>query len=298
MPAGLIGHIARMLCILSAVAFAPFAKAQDVDGAVTLPAASNWILDYADDSCALRRVFGEEGKLVFLEMRQFAPNDSLQIIVSSDDIGFRHRPVEFQFLPDPREPVERPTMAVTLDRWGEGFMINDTLQTASHRSAFNYAYWDPAERAAREESITGIRVARGFAEPIFLKTGSLAKPMQMVRECVDELLTHWGVDAEAQRTLLRAVSPKDLQGSTRRMVRSYPARRFNRGEQAMLRIRMNVDENGQGTSCKAQLDVADEDFEQTACKFLMRDLSFNPALGKDGEPIASFWTTTVLYKLP
>ena len=283
--------------VLSSLSAQPLI-AQDQDVLKTLVPASNWVLDYAEDSCALRRAFGEEGSQVFLEMRQFAPNDSLQVIVSSDDIAYRRRQPSLQFLPDPAKAEKLDVMAIENDSWGEGFLLNTSVRTAPDGETMNAEYWAPDERDARESSITGISVKNAFREDFVLRTGSLAKPFNAMRECINELLSHWNLDPEVQRSLLRPVSPRNYEESARALIdQGYPYAMARKGEQTAMRIRMAVDASGKGTICKAQMQIGHPEFEKAACDLLMRRLEFNPALGRDGEPVASYWTISIVYRM-
>ena len=274
------------------------ALAQDQDVPRTLVPASNWVLDYAEDSCALRRAFGEEGSQVFLELRQFAANDSLQVIVSSDDIAYRRRQPSLQFLPDPAKAEKRDVMAIENEAWGEGFLLNTSVRTAPDGENINAEYWAPEEREARESSITGISVKNAFREDFFLRTGSLAKPFNAMRDCVDELMSHWDLDPEVQRNLLRPVSPRNYEESARALIdQGYPHAMARNGEQTAMRIRMSVDASGKGTICKAQMQIGHPEFEKAACDLLLRRLEFHPALNRNGEAVASYWTISIVYRM-
>ncbi len=57
------------------------AAAKD-DKRIELAPSGAWEVDYAEDSCALRRGFGEAGKEVWLELRRLT-GDGFQITVAS-----------------------------------------------------------------------------------------------------------------------------------------------------------------------------------------------------------------------
>ena len=263
-----------------------------------LAPSSNWLLDYAEDSCALRRTFGEDGSKVLLEMRQFAPDNQLQLMISSADIAYRNRRPSVRFLPDATKAKPQDVMAVESDDWGKGVLLHTSVRTAPDGEPVNAAYWNPDARDEREAAITGISVTGTFRQNFLLLTGALAKPMNAMRECVDNLMTHWGLDPEVQRNLLRPATPKNYRETALALVKQgYPSDMIRNGEQTAMRIRMAVDESGKGTICKAQLNLGNEVFERTACDFLAKRLEFNPALGRDGNPVASYWTVGVLYSM-
>ena len=75
--------------------------AQEAD-VLRLGPSSPWVMDYAEDSCALRRTFGEVGRQVTLEMRQFSPDSSIQFSIFSENIGTTTEWLRFGV--DPDEP--------------------------------------------------------------------------------------------------------------------------------------------------------------------------------------------------
>ena len=103
-----MGLIGRVLSGLVAGLLPLSAASAQYDDWLRLPQAGPWVMDYAEDSCALRSLFGEEGQQVYLELRQYQPGELMQLIVSSDDFRRRDRGFSFRsnrgvtanFIPD------------------------------------------------------------------------------------------------------------------------------------------------------------------------------------------------------
>ena len=288
------------------------ALAQDEDWR-QLPPATQWNLDYADDSCALRRLFGEEGSQVFLELRQFQPGEAMQVIVTSDDIrrldrGYRFRTsdgVTANFVPDTEAYNVGIPMGIGMGQWGEGFIAQISVLTARERALneqlqasqrVNLSITDE-RRDARENEITGLAIGNAFRDDIVLQTGNMHAPMTAMRECMDELLTHWGIDAEAHRGLLRQAQPLELERWARRLQEEYPMHLLARGEQAIVNVRITVGVDGRASACAVQTSLNEADFDELACELLLRHSRFEPALDGNGNPITSYWVTRVIYTL-
>lgn len=283
------------------------AHAQSRDDVVSLAPATNWNLDYAEDSCALRRLFGEEGQEVYLTLRQYGPSSGFDTTISSADFRRRShmRGLEITYAPDSRPDDDFEPMGIEVEGFGDGVMVSTSLLPAHQRELSNdlqrsqqvaLAVTDEA-RDAREAEIEGIEFSGLFRQPIFLETGSLHPAMTAMRSCVDELLNHWEIDVEAHRDLLRPVRSLDQENWVRPIIENYPSAMLNRGEQAMVRVRLNVSEEGRATACAVQSRINDETFDELACAMLLQHARFEPALDGDGNPIASFWQTAVIYRI-
>ena len=278
--------------------------AQNDDRTVRLAPSMPWNLDFSEDSCALRRIFGEEGREVYFELRQYAPGGDLQLSVLTDDIPRRPRDARITFMPD-HSPIERERwFPVESENFGEGMLTTIDLSSAYTRYMREQADeenpFEPpsdAERDAREAEIEAFRIEGAFRYPIELQTGSFSNAMNGMRSCMDELLAHWGIDVEAHRTLTRKVAPLDQAVWVQEFYPHYPSDMARRGEQAYIRARINVSAEGRATACNVQSQLNDETFNTLACELLLEHSRFEPALDASGDPIASYHTMSIIYSL-
>ena len=282
---------------LAAIAMLLSQPALAAEEPVTIAPSTKWQLDYAEDSCALQRLFGQEGKRVFFELRQFAPDGSSQLVVTTPDIKYLNEEPELFFAPDGTPMDLASAMGVEMGEFGKGFLSTTSMREKPDDAEIAGTWIDPSAVAGREAATTGYRVEKAFKEPFILQTGSMAKPMEAMRACIDELVGHWGLDAGAQRNLLRKASPNNLAETVKEVQSNYPEKALRGGLQGVLRLRVTVDESGRGTDCKAQLAIADEVFQKTACDIFMKKTEFNPALTRDGKPVASYWVASVIFRI-
>ena len=77
----------------------------------------------------------------------------------------------------------------------------------------------------------------------------------------------------------------------------YPPMMAREGVPGVVNIRLAVDESGLVTACHIQMPLADPAFERTSCTDIQHELDFDPALDKDGKPIASYWVTKVHFQI-
>jgi hypothetical protein len=277
--------------------------AEDAPG---LTPSSAWTLDYDDDSCALRRVFGEGEDQAYLEIRRFEPGPGLQTIIGSKRMSARH-PVQFRyrFSGNAEWQEVRGGNTVALNsgfRSGVLFdpiligspapeQLEDPLQRAADVKPVDLRAWE-LQVAAR---ITGITLRGAFPKELTLQLGRLDAPIAALNECIDDLITHWNIDVEAHKTLTRRATPINLTQVGRLI--DYPPEMLTQNLQGLVNIRLGVDDTGRIIGCHIQMPLSDPVFEETSCTKLQRALDFEPAFDKDGKPIASYWTTKVRFQL-
>jgi hypothetical protein len=77
----------------------------------------------------------------------------------------------------------------------------------------------------------------------------------------------------------------------------YPPEMLRRGMPGLVNIRLAIDDAGRITACHIQMPLSDPSFEESSCADIQHALDFDPALDKDGKPIASYWITKVHFSL-
>lgn len=125
-----------------------------------------------------------------------------------------------------------------------------------------------------------------------LDLGEMTAPLAAVRECIDDLKAHWGLDPEQERTLSRRPSPDH--SSVERLRRAYPPMMAMDGQNALVPVRIMVDATGLATHCVVQMPLVQTVFQEAVCDRLAQ--RFSPALDKDGQPVASVYWVTVIFQ--
>ncbi len=282
------------LMSLCLVGFCETSFAQDEPG--RLEPVSDWVLDYADESCALRRAFGDQQSPVYLEMRQFQPGYNIQFTVYGDELSMRSRPVEFSVEPDTGPRVAASAYSVNFAESGRGILFEGNLYPSEILEEDNApGSWSLERLQAREAEVQGIAVGQVFEHQMFLATGRLSGVMNAMRTCLDELMTHWGIDPEAHHDLTRAATPRNQESWARLIASRYPTAALRRGEGGNVKVRVMVGADGRPDECVVSDAIADESLQEAACEDMLTHAQFDPALDANGQPIRSYWLTSVIY---
>ena len=282
--------------------------ARAADEPVRLAPSSPWHLDYADDSCRLARQFGTGERTSFLLIERYRPGDSFRLSVVGKSFGavrsngeamLRFGPAESEqevsFME--AETGETPTLI-----FSESLRIAppteheqealERLKRSDEDHLFELAPIDPErERAATSLSVD----ASGISEMVF-ETGSLGEPFAALRKCMDELLTHWGIDVERHESRTRAALPIESPGTWLHSS-DYPRSLLRKGAQGIVHFRLSVDSGGDVSDCHIQRSTRPEGFDEAVCDALMRRAKFKPALDAEGNSIASYYINTVQFRI-
>lgn len=277
-------------------------------GEVLLKPSSVWAMNYALDSCHLARTFGEGEDKVTVEFRQFGPARTFTLVVVGETLsprGARREPFTTIFEPlGVRQEHENALRGELAD--GRHLIQTSAAfdpEDVEIQKAGDKGDWEPSAEdespvvpdRAREAKVERLRLAGPFRESIVLELGPMDKPMDAMRACIDELLTHWGIDAQAHRTLTRRAVPANYPGDWL-TPQDYPSGLLRQGKGAAVHFRLMIDETGGVTDCSVQANIG-EGFDKTTCKLLTRPARFKPALDAQGQPIRSFYTSTVTWTL-
>lgn len=291
------------LALLAIALAAPLATAAAAQDKPALAPSTSWTLDYDTDSCALRRMFGEGDKRAYLELRRFQPGLGLQAVVASSWMQAKSR-AEFKYrLNDAGAWLDTGGNVLKMDGWSGGVLFAPTLvylpETEEMEALERDAYLKSIDWQARETSSAAaadtLTLRGAFRSDLSLKIGSLDKPMAALNQCIDELMTHWGIDVEAHKALTRPAVPLNLP-EVPRMI-DYPPKMLRQFMPGVVNIRLAIDETGRITACHIQMPLSDPAFEETSCADIQHALEFDPALDKDGKPIPSYWVTRVVFQL-
>lgn len=295
----------RWLAITAAVSAQLAVSTRAADVPVFVPS-TPWTLVYDDDSCALRRTFRDGDDQAYFEMRRFAPNVGLQVIVASKNLKARDLRTFRYRLGNETEWRETRGLRLTLDNGLGGVVfgmelvdVPEGLDLRERDLYLRSVDWRAAERqtALRTDSIAvqGVTVRQLSRGNLSLQLGSLEAPLAALNECIDELLTHWNIDVEAHKTLTRPTLPTNLPDASSMI--GYPPKMVRQRMPGLVNIRLAIDETGRVTGCRIQMPLSDPQFEETSCADIQHTLEFDPALDKDGKPIASYWTTRVQFQI-
>ncbi|QYJ07242.1 energy transducer TonB [Qipengyuania flava] len=307
-----MGRTIYFLAAGSLLVAAP-AYAQDEPPVVVAPSAP-WEVDFAANRCRAARTFGTGEERTLLLLEQITPSRSPRWVMAgavAEDMK-SGGPVSVQFGPG-------------LDAWEMEGKKRTTLGSfgAAYRSASMRKPdldWRRLSKKAREHtpeeseeleepvglglldveegrSIDWVSFQRGKRPAQRLDTGNLGQLFELLNTCMSDLVRTWGVDVEAHARRAKAPEPLNIEEIARRIQQYYPGRAERWGRQADLSLRVLIDEEGAPTKCQIVNVSVAENFDDRACEEFMKVGKFKPALDIDGAPMASFYATTIAYRL-
>jgi TonB family protein len=280
---------------LAGVIASPFAvqPAAAKDAVEELAPISPWRVDWTQNTCLLRRIFGTDNDTVLLAFERFEPGDSFDLTVTGTRLqkvmGTRDYSVAFE----PGGRVKNVALEETATMSdGAPSLLAGSLTLAPLTAGDQQA--QPVT-PAMEAGITSVALSRR-GRRIVLKSGPLAKPFAELRRCTDQLLQSWGLDVEQQRTLSRRPTPTGnvhgwLSGA------DYPMNALMAKEQAVITVRLMVGADGSVTGCEVLRSFAPPTFQDPTCRLLTRRARFEPALDASGKPVASHYINRIKWIL-
>jgi TonB family protein len=270
---------------------------------VTLEPASKWQLNYALDSCRLVRVFGgPDHKTVFV-IEQYEPSDTYTVQIAGPDFASRRfSQPSLRFGPNGGSVPAAQVIAASIGTFGAGrtsisipllakLQRDPRLPPPRDRGEIQY----PTDPEAAGAIIWFEMLEKGRVLGR-LNLGSMREPVKALNACTEELLTHWGIDVAAHRTRKRGVV---VIGTPDRWLTSssYPADLLAKGTQGIVYFRLGVDEQGRVTSCHIQQSTRPAAFDEAVCRGISRKARFEPALDASGNPIKSYYRSTVRFAI-
>ncbi|WP_161792438.1 energy transducer TonB [Croceibacterium mercuriale] len=273
---------------------------------------SSWVVDNGEESCQLSRTFGEGENQVRLVLTQWAPGKSFAVMLAGRPLARFHGTVELGFagagtaLASRRADYERGTLS-----GGEDALIFSTVFLARPLGkdggviavtpegtpdlASPYGGAAPMLPPGAITMADRIELTKG-RETLRLEPSQLDNALSVLDACSQSHLPEWGLDAAAHRTMTRAPQAPDFSRAARAIQQSYPSAAIARGEQANLHVRVLVDETGAAGDCTA-VAATRTNITTTACRHLTRDIRFLPALDAAGNPMKSFHTVNILFRI-
>lgn len=275
-------------------------SAQAAGDAIELAPATPWNVHYAEDNCRLVRIFGAEKQKVIFSIEQDAPGDSFRMTLVGPMFDGPARKGEasitFGAMPEQQILFFPGTVGEDQPAW----IFGDAARIKPHSpeeiaSADAHGIRAAPITEAEEAMVTSVTIGRPLRHRVRLNTGPMKAAFAAMRSCTDELLDHWGIDVARHRELSRPVLPV---GNPAKWLDSgdYPRAMLARSQPGIVRFRLSVGADGKPTACHIQRSTNSEGFDDAVCKGVMRRARFEPALDKEGRPIASYYVNAVRFQ--
>lgn len=148
-------------------------------------------------------------------------------------------------------------------------------------------------KAAQNTTFIRVRQSR---RTVTFNTGPMGDAFGALNECSKSLLTDWGLDVAEHETARQLPKWQNEAKIVRRIANNYPSDALDRGEQAIIRMRVMIDETGAVTDCVINEATTTQRLKSPACS-PMAKAKFDPALDADGKPFKSYYANVVTYRI-
>lgn len=279
---------------LAAAVFSFSASASDTPTA--LSPSGNWNVDFAPNKCRLARIFGEGENRHLLFIEQYWPGKHFGLTVSGPGLKRWHSRArtKLQFSSE-REPFTTEPFKGDTETFGPAMIYSSVSLENGTQGDEQDGGAVPFLDTELANTVEFIELRQG-GKALRLDTGPLGEAFEVLNRCTEDLLRDWGLDAEKLKTATRRPTFENKRSVVRQILRTYPAAALNRGEQGIFRMRALIDENGKVTDCVINEATTADRLESPACK-AMRKARFSPALDASGEPIPSYYATSITYRI-
>lgn len=281
------------LTISAALIFPTVASAKEKPP-ISLAKTSKWEINYDDDSCHLLARFGEGPQSAIIRMTRYQPGDVFDLSLYGEP--FKYVPstmaVKIAYGTAPADKQE----AITGQSGNKVPLLILNKQRLDHWT-YKPGATPPPITVAQEEQVKFIDLGIAGGKRFRLETGSLGAPMAAMRTCVDDLVKKWGYDPVQQAQLSRPATPTKSPGSWLRND-DYPAGSLRNGHNGLVQFRLDIDPSGVVTGCYVLHRTNPDDFADLTCKLISKRAKFVPALGKDGQPVKSFFISKARFMIP
>ena len=286
--------LARVWPALAAALLACPASAQD-DGRLRLSPASDWLLDYGEASCSLRRAFGDEAQPVVLELQQRIGGPEIGLTVFGQSLKGSAGEAAYRLQPDAAWTAVANPVALTMENGADGVRFAASLLAPDVAAQSIRAYAEDPSAREREGAIAALDLDGVFENDLTLETGPLAQAMTAMRACTDDLMQTWNVDSSVLDQISRSAEPIDQPMWVRQIIRNYPSEMLRRGEEGQVDVMLLVGADGRVDECIVMRSDAHEGLQKAACDDFKRYGRFEPVHGRDGEPVRSYYFTSITY---
>lgn len=286
---------AALLTGATALAMSTSANAREP---VVLQPSSKWNVDFAPNKCRLARIFGEGDNQHFLFFEQYYPSALAGLTVAGPELSrYRSRQRTSLTFYEGQEEFRSEPFTGELEGIGNAVIYSNVH--IGHGVAPEGDDDDDALDVPQLDPELGDRVEYVMVEqrgrPVRFETGPLGDAFAVLNTCTQDMIREWGLDVDQHLSARRRPEWTNQQAVVRRIVDQYPASALRSGEQAILRMRVIVSEDGKVEKCSIDASTTNE-LDSPACREMER-AEFEPALDAQGEPFRSYYATTITYMM-
>lgn len=270
-----------------------------------LEPSSNWYATLEDGSCRLARRFGERSTEHLLVFEQWGPSSEFGLIVAGPTAArfSDGRKTQLVFF-DGQSPREIRPVKNDLDDYGssltelaaglsstpENWLSREEISALSEERAQSGFPSIDAELAAQ---VQYVQLSQGNRE-LKLMTGPMSDAFSVLDQCAEQLMVSWGFDLEAQKAQSRHPRMLNEHNAAERFWANWPSDMLQERWRGAVNVRVTVNAEGEVEDCQAANLAEIQEMQEATCN-AMSGLDFDPALDAQGNPMRSFYMTSIRY---
>lgn len=303
----------RVSCLVACAAIAPLLIAATEP--VRLRPSSQWVVDYADNSCRLIRTFGEGDAKTVLFFESEAPGRMDMVATGKplksdkDEVGVRFLPVGKAFSGRRAKTANGgdPVVFSSTVSWWPDQLAEKLEREGAKRNANPGVRPPPINLVERDtdklqrqqfaEKASELEIQTRRNRPVILETGPMGDPIRAFDKCSRDSLKDWGVDPDLEDKIVR---PAWAPGGAIKWfsTNDYPREMVWKGKESDVKIRLLVDASGKVTKCTSLSHFDEPEFNRITCAAIMKRAKFEPAELADGTKVPTYTTLRVRWELP
>jgi hypothetical protein len=292
-----------MVRLLAAVTLTMIGTAAAAREPLKLEPSSKWDIDYGAERCSLNREFVSDDAAVHLQIDSYGSWNLFRVILAGTAIPRLDGPfgiAKIRLTGDPADTHVATLQgsagkapAISFNLSFVPYVDEAAVKKLSNEEQYQLHFELSRPRPQFDATVETIAVVPTRGRELVLQVGNMGPPLVAMRACVDDMFRTWGQDPEVQKALSRPAKP--LPSTVKNVQADYPKDMLLSGINAYVPIRLAVDGTGKATDCVVQAETIDKAFKQAVCEHLAGE--FKPAVDKDGQPVASIYSTSVIYRV-
>jgi len=264
-----------------------------------------WAAEYGDDYCRLARTFSDGTDTLSIALERIQASNAARLIIVGNGIKLFRSSTQLEYTLAPSGGEHKGLFWRSETAEGQQYLnLGDLFLIAPGPplpppELGKRPPWPTYDRAAEQEFAKGINtlaLTGGVTEPVRIETGGLKAPIASLQACADDLLKIWGLDPVKHQTMSAFVWPSND------MTKWLPAGTLAFADFPKLagganQVRVMVSAEGKPTACAIHWPSLEKKANDAICKAVMEKAAFFPALDKDGQPMASYFTTAPAFMM-
>lgn len=265
----------------------------------------SWEINYDVNACHAIASFGSDPDKVILDLTKTSEGDGFSLSLFGRffasnarafpmalDFGLGAKPIAVEAEAGMAGELPAVVTSSRFDGWKAEIKPKMTFEQI--KALFESA---PHVTPEQEAKVTQLTIFLPKKRILQLQLGSMNGPMATMRKCLNDMIRSWGYDPVVIKTLSRKPEPDGNLGDWLR-TQDYPGLALARGEQGIIRFRLDVSEDGSTTGCAVLHSTILAALNPLTCQLLKKRAKFLPALDAAGKPTKSYYMNSVRWRIP